>query len=93
MVDQLNLFPPAASDPVGVDVGAVRTELLDVLDRVRSDQVDATWDEKTQRYWRTVFPQMARWLPRDEGAVLCARFDAAMIRRAVQPRSSSGASR
>ena len=84
MVAQLNLFPASAPEPGKVDVEGVRSELLDVLDRLETSPADSTWDAKTHRYWVTVFPQMARWLALDDAAALCARFDAAIVKMATQ---------
>ena len=77
-MDQLNLFPVSAPEPVRIDVEGVRTELLQLLDRLEAGPIDSTWDARTERYWVTVFPQMARWLPVDEAGTLCARFGVAI---------------
>ena len=74
MVGQLDLFPASAPEPGKVDV----------LDRLEASPVDPSWDAKMHRYWVTVFPQMLRWLPLDEAAALCVRFDVAIVKMASQ---------
>jgi hypothetical protein len=56
------------------DVDEVRAELLEILTVARSADGESPWDERTFRYHRTVFPQMARWLPDDERDQLCFEF-------------------
>jgi hypothetical protein len=51
----------------------VRAELLRVLAKARAAE-SFPWDSRRTLYWRTVFPQMANWLPDEEAAVaLCVR--------------------
>lgn len=58
-----------------VDPEDVRAELIDLLATARAARDAAPWDRRTQRYHRTVYPQMARWLSdRDEAAQLCLAF-------------------
>ena len=38
------------------------------------------WSERDARMWRTVFPQMANWLPEDEASRLRLEFDQEMER-------------
>jgi hypothetical protein len=52
----------------------VRTELLDILAAARTAEDASPWDRRTLAYHRTVFPQMARWLPDDERDQLCFEF-------------------
>ena len=56
------------------EVADVRVELLDILATIRTADGGSPWDERTLRYHRTVFPQMARWLPNDERDRLCFEF-------------------
>ena len=56
------------------DPQEVRAELLDILAVARSAEGTSPWDERTLRYHKTVFPQMARWLPDDERDQLCFEF-------------------
>lgn len=79
-MDQASLFgdndhllrpPPPSALP---DPAEVRGKLHRVLDRLRGFE-DAPWPERDIRYWRTVFPQMANWLPSDECLEIVAAFD------------------
>lgn len=56
------------------DPAQVREELLQVLAAAREAEDAAPWDARTFQYHRTVFPQMARWLPDDERDQLCFAF-------------------
>ena len=61
----------------------IREDLAAILQSARGVTADAPWDERTYRYNKVVFPQMARWLPDDEAAQLCFEF-AAEIQRIEQ---------
>lgn len=56
------------------DPADIRAELLQLLETARAAQDRAPWDARTFRYHKTVFPQMARWLPDDERDQLCFAF-------------------
>ena len=73
MSEQPDLFPQSPRLEA-VDPEDVRVELLNLLSIARSARDAAPWDRRTQRYHRTVFPQMARWLPDEEAAQLCFEF-------------------
>ncbi len=73
MSDQRDLFP-ARPVVTTVDVGDVRAELVELLATARAARDGPPWDRRTQRYHRTVYPQMSRWLPADEAAELCRAF-------------------
>ncbi len=73
MSDQFDMFPQAPRVET-VDPADVRAELVTLLETARAARDAAPWDRRTQRYHRTVFPQMARWLPDDEAAQLCFEF-------------------
>ena len=73
MPDQLEFFPPTPRHET-VDPEEVRQELSDLLDQARAALDAAPWDQRTQRYHRKVFPQMARWLPEEEAAQFCFAF-------------------
>jgi hypothetical protein len=86
--DQLDLFGdnqpelPGVEGPAAVyraDPDKVRAELLRVLAQARAAQ-SFPWDARRTQYWRTVFPQMANWLPEAEAAQLRFEF-ATEIRR------------
>lgn len=83
MTNQSDLFGPGpqgdlfgdADQPVRdyrPDPERVRRELLSLLELARGSQ-SLPWSRAKAKYWRTVFPQMANWLPDDEAAQL--RFD------------------
>lgn len=80
MTRQLDLFGQSqrpASEPArpdySPDPGEVRAELLAVLAQMRA--ADAfPWDARRTLFWRTVFPQMANWLPDEEAAQLRFEF-------------------
>ena len=76
---QLDMFgapPPENYDP---DPESVRAELLDILAKARAAP-QVPWDAKEASYWRTVFPQMANWLPEEEAARLRCEFAAELAR-------------
>lgn len=79
MSSQFDLFPEAPREET-VDPESVRAELVELLATARAARDAAPWDRRTQRYHRTVFPQMARWLPEDEAAQLCFEFAAELDR-------------
>ena len=83
MPDQPNLFgakqlglglEDTRPDPTRIDPEEVRQELKAILALAKSARETAPWDRRTQRYHQVVFPQMARWLPKDEAAQLCFEF-------------------
>jgi hypothetical protein len=76
---QLDMFgsPPARNyDP---DPEDVRAELLALLAKARAAP-DVPWDSKEASLYRTVFPQMANWLPAEEAAQLRLAFAAELTR-------------
>ena len=48
------------------DRDEIRQELHDILAQARGATNGAPWDERTFQYHKTVFPQMANWLPETE---------------------------
>ena len=69
-------FPPAQ---MGFDLGdsvpsksydpnpdEIRQELNEILAEARGAINGPPWDERTFKYHKVVFPQMANWLPADE---------------------------
>ncbi len=81
---QADLFDEDAPTPVyRADPDEVRAELLQVLAEARAAKT-LPWEPGRAAFWRTVFPQMANWLPDDEAnqvrfdfAAELARLDAA----------------
>ena len=55
--------PPKSFEP---DIEEVRRELNEILAEARSATSGFPWDERTLKYHKVVFPQMANWLPADE---------------------------
>jgi hypothetical protein len=55
--------PPASFEP---NRDEIRQELNDILAQARDATSRPPWDERTFKYHKTVFPQMANWLPSDE---------------------------
>jgi hypothetical protein len=82
---QLNLFGgqddlfPAEPTVYRADPAVVRAKLLRLLAEARAAD-SPPWDRKTTRYWQTVFPQMANWLPDDEADQLRLEFRSEMAR-------------
>lgn len=80
-------IPRDTDDQLGFDLGdkptggsfepnlaEIREDLHAILDAARNASAESLWDERTFRYNKVVFPQMARWLPDDEAAQLCFEF-------------------
>lgn len=63
--------PPQSYAP---DPEEIRHELTAILAAAKDVTAELPWDERTFRYNKVVFPQMARWLPDDEAAQLCFEF-------------------
>ena len=61
------------------DPEEVPAELTRILDEARSAKV-FPWDQRKVGLYRTIFPQMANWLPQEEAAQLCFAFDEEMRR-------------
>ena len=73
---QLGLgLPDMRPDPTHVDPQGVREELNAILAAARAARDSAPWDERTHRYHKVVFPQMAQWLPDAERDQLCFEFE------------------
>jgi hypothetical protein len=67
-------------DPAQIDPQEVREELTAILAAARAAHDTAPWDLRTHRYHKTVFPQMACWLPDNERDQLCFEFSREMGR-------------
>lgn len=55
------------------DAEIVRLRLKSLLEKARSAE-RMPWSERHARMWETVFPNMAKWLPKDEADQLCFEF-------------------
>jgi hypothetical protein len=75
---QAELFPPETT-VYRPDPDKVRRKLQRILAEARAAET-VPWDRKTTRYWQTVFPQMANWLPGDEADQLRFAFRSEMQR-------------
>ncbi|WP_176695992.1 hypothetical protein [Phenylobacterium immobile] len=79
-MSQLDMFgslpKPAQTLPTA---DSVRPELTALLTRLRVSET-MPLSPKDLRFWRTVFPQMSRWLPEDERNAMCASFVAELAR-------------
>lgn len=74
---QIDLFAAASPFTHSVsetpDIDAIRKRLSDLLAAVKTAQ-SLPWDANRTRVHEIIFPQMARWLPAQEGADLTAAF-------------------
>jgi hypothetical protein len=61
------------------DPDDVRRRLNALLVKVREAE-SMPWSERDARMWQTVFPNMAKWLPEEEGGQLCFEFAQEMDR-------------
>jgi len=76
---QTDLF---GADPVPAyrpDPEKVRSRLHKILAEARAAN-KLPWEPTTVSLYRTIFPQMANWLPEDEGAQLCFQFEEELAR-------------
>ena len=61
-----DLADTAPSKSYEPDANEIRQELNVILAEARAATDDSPWDERTFKYHKVVFPQMANWLPADE---------------------------
>jgi hypothetical protein len=93
---EIDMFPAGGQQQLGLDLGdaplfrpyepdrdEIRSELQSVLETARAARDVAPWDERTFRYHKVVFPQMARWLPEAERDQLCFEFEQEVERIAI----------
>lgn len=77
--DQPDLFGSTPQPLPRPDPEAVRARMTALLQRLsEADLMPLT--DKELRFWRTVVPQTTNWLPPEEKAAICARFDAEVAR-------------
>ena len=69
---QPDLFGPPPRPNYAPTLEKVRAEVGRVLNTARAAKV-MPWTPKEVAYWKTVFPQMTRWLPEEEAVQ--ARLD------------------
>lgn len=61
-----DLGDKAPSKSYEPDPNEIRQELNEILADARAATDDSPWDERTFKYHKVVFPQMANWLPAEE---------------------------
>lgn len=77
---QPELFTADAAPPAyRPDPDQVRARLLKILAEARGAE-KLPWDQDKLLVYRTIFPQMAGWLPEEEAAQLKFEFDTEMAR-------------
>lgn len=62
-----------------LDPEPIRRRLRSLVETIRAAQA-MPWSERDARMWRTVVPNMTKWLPQDEGAAIREVFDREMQR-------------
>jgi hypothetical protein len=77
--EQLELVQAEPARAYCADPDKVRARLHGILAEVRAAQT-LPWEAKTVLLYQTIFPQMTRWLPDDEGAQLRFAFAAELER-------------
>jgi hypothetical protein len=77
---QSELFDEEVETPTyRPDLDQVRARMNRILAEVRAAE-KLPWDADQLLVYRTIFPQMAGWLPEEEGAQLKFEFEAEMER-------------
>jgi len=77
---QAELFEPSAAPPAyRPDLDQVRARLHKILGEARAAK-QLPWDGDQLLVYQTIFPQMAGWLPEDEGAQLRFEFETELVR-------------
>lgn len=77
---QAELFDDERPSPeYRADPDKVRAELLKILAEARA-AATLPWEPRKLSYYRTVFPQMANWLPNEEADQLRFEFAAELVR-------------
>jgi hypothetical protein len=83
---QADMFGPPPKQSYAPTLATVRAEVNKVLDIARTAR-DMPWTAKEVAFWKTVFPQMTRWLPDEEAAQLRAAFIEEICRLEAAPAS------
>lgn len=55
------------------DPDVIRLRLRSIIEKARSAE-RMPWSERDARMWQTVFPNMSKWLPKEEADQLCFDF-------------------
>lgn len=78
--EQPDLFGAQAAPPAyRPDPDKVRARLHKLLAEARAAK-SLPWEPSTVSLYQTIFPQMAAFLPEEEGAQLCFQFEAEIER-------------
>jgi hypothetical protein len=77
--EQEDLFEDQPTPVYRADPDQVRTELHKILLEARAAK-KMPWEPTRVSLYRTIFPQMTKWLPDGEGAQLCFEFEAELAR-------------
>lgn len=76
---QTDLFGAEPVPAYRPDPEKVRSRLHKILAEAKAAQ-KLPWEPTTVSLYRTIFPQMAKWLPEDEGAQLWFEFETELER-------------
>ncbi len=82
-MEQLNLFATPAAPAWRPDPDKVRARLTRILNEAREAEA-MPWEPAQLSLYRTIVPDMTRWLPDDEGARWLAEFEAELTRLGVE---------
>lgn len=77
--EQLDMFGVAPAPVYRPDPDKVRARLHSILAEARAANV-VPWRPVKLSLYRTIFPQMASFLPDDEGKQLCSQFEEELVR-------------
>jgi len=77
--EQSELFDDQPTPVYRADPDEVREELHRLLAQARAAQT-MPWDTRRVELYRTIFPQMTNWLPKEEGAQLRFEFETELAR-------------
>jgi len=76
---QLDMFGPPPAQNYDPDPESIRAELHEILAKARAAPA-RPWDPREASLYRTIFPQMANWLPAGEAAQLRLEFEMELAR-------------
>lgn len=79
--DQPDMFGPKTAPVYRPNLDKVRARLQKILSEIRTGE-GLTREPSTLSLYRTIFPQMALFLPEEEGSRLRLEFEAEMARLA-----------
>ena len=80
---QPDLFAEPTSPRWQPDPEKVRARLRRILDEARAAET-MPWEPATLSLYRTIFPDMTRWLPTEEAARWRAEFETELVRLGVE---------